>query len=138
MVEAIVQCHHKSRLVEFTDSLFCTTLPLCTIAHVSLKIATTSQKCLMCCLEPHIMDLVHRSSTHTSTFLCWVFFCLSNTLLCCIQLTYTRSIVVNFCPLTIAHSDRLPPWPLSLNWGLSKSGPCQQIQTHQYQSIYDL
>lgn len=131
MVEALVQCHHKSRLVEFTDSLFCTTLPLCTIAHVSLK---NSHNIL------EMFNVLFRTThngfspsqlhSYINIFCAGFFFCLSNTLLCCIQLTYTRSIVVNSCSLTIAHSDRLPPWPLSLKWGLSKSGPCQQIQTH--------
>lgn len=31
-----------------------------------------------------------------------------------IQSADSRSVVVTFCSLTIAHSDRLPPWPLSL------------------------
>lgn len=43
-----------------------------------------------------------------------------------------RSVFVSSCFLTIAHSDRLPPWPLSHHWELSKSGPCQQIQSCQY------
>lgn len=40
-------------------------------------------------------------------------------LLCHIQSADSRSVVVNFCSLTIAHADRLPPWPLSLYWGSS-------------------